>query len=91
VLPAIAKLVSGKACLLFDSGIRTGQDAYKALALGADALMIGRPYIWGLTSAGAMGVAHVLKLMRDELEMTMALSGVPTLADIKASNTIIFN
>jgi len=86
VLPEIANLVAGKACLLFDSGIRRGQDAFKALALGADAVMIGRPYVWGLSVAGALGVAHVIRLMRDELEMTMALSGAATLADIKLSH-----
>lgn len=89
VLPEIVKAASGKACILFDSGIRSGQDAFKALALGADALMIGRPYVWGLASAGALGVAHVVRLMRDELEMTMALSGTRTLAEIKAFNTVI--
>jgi len=86
VLPEIANMVAGKACLLFDSGIRRGQDAFKALALGADAVMIGRPYIWGLSVAGALGVAHVIRLMRDELEMTMALAGAATLSDIKVNH-----
>lgn len=82
-LPEIAKVVANKAHVLFDSGIRTGQDAFRALLLGADALFIGRPYIWGLTTAGAMGVAHVIKLMRDELEMTMALCGHKNLDTIQ--------
>lgn len=86
VLPAIKKALSCSTKVLFDSGIRTGQDAYKALALGADAVMIGRPYIWGLAVAGAMGVAHVIRTMRDELEMTMALTGVSQLTDIYFEN-----
>ena len=83
MLPEITRTISGKAKILFDSGIRNGQDVFKALALGADAVMIGRPYIWGLSTCGALGVAHVIRLMRDELEMTMALSGVRDLQMIK--------
>ena len=83
VLPQIVRLVSGKAKVLFDSGIRSGHDAFKALSLGADAVMIGRPYIWGLSTSGALGVAHVIRLMRDELEMTMALTGAMNLEAIK--------
>jgi 4-hydroxymandelate oxidase len=83
VLPSIVNVLSGKTKVLFDSGIRTGQDAYKAIALGADAVLLGRPYVWGLASAGAVGVAHVLRLLRDELEMTMALTGVRDLSSIQ--------
>ncbi len=68
--------------LLFDSGIRSGSDAFKAIALGASAVLVGRPAIWGLAAAGPLGVAHVLRLLRDELEMTMALTGCSCLADI---------
>lgn len=81
-LPQIKAVLSNTTKVFLDSGIRNGQDVYKALALGADAVMIGRPYIWGLAAAGAMGVAHVIKLMRDELELTMALTGMSCLADI---------
>ena len=84
-LPAIVKCVAGRIPLLFDSGIRNGRDAYKALQLGASAVLIGRPAIWGLASAGALGVAHVIRLLRDELEATMALCGCKTLADIPAT------
>jgi 4-hydroxymandelate oxidase len=84
LLPEIVQQVDGKASVLFDSGIRSGRDAFKAMAAGADAVMIGRPYIWGLSVCGVLGVAHVLRLMRDELEMTMALSGIAELADFKA-------
>lgn len=83
VLPTIVKHCSGQTKIIFDSGIRNGQDAYKALALGADAVMIGRPFVWGLASAGALGVAHVVRLMRDELEMTMVLTGARNLSEIK--------
>ncbi|MEY3579607.1 MAG: hypothetical protein RI984_711 [Pseudomonadota bacterium] len=67
--------------LLFDSGIRSGSDAFKAIALGASAVLIGRPIIWGLVQ-GPLGVAHVLRLLRDELEMTMALMGCASIASI---------
>lgn len=83
-LPAIVERVAGRVPLLLDSGIRNGRDAYKALQLGASAVLIGRPAIWGLASAGALGVAHVIRLLRDELEATMALCGNKTLADIPA-------
>jgi len=74
-LRAVVAQVNGRVPVLFDSGIRSGIDAYKALSLGATAVCIGRPYIYGLAANGAMGVAQVLRLMRDELEMTMALMG----------------
>ena len=76
-LPAVVKRVRGRAAVLFDSGIRGGGDVFTALALGASAVMVGRPYVWGLAAAGAIGVAHVIRLLRDELEMTMALCGCP--------------
>ena len=69
--------------LLLDGGIRRGTDVLKAIALGADAVMIGRPYVFGLANAGAMGVAHVLKLLSDELEIAMALTGCATLAQVR--------
>lgn len=81
-LPAVVAACGGRIPVLLDSGIRSGSDAFKALAAGASAVLIGRPYIWGLATAGALGVAHVLRLLRDELEMTMALTGCATLAQI---------
>lgn len=74
-LKQVLAQVQGRVPVLFDSGIRSGQDAYKALSLGAAAVCIGRPYIYGLAANGALGVAQVIRLMRDELEMTMALMG----------------
>ncbi len=82
VLPAIRAAVGAGVPVLVDGGLRSGVDAFKAVALGADAVMVGRPYAHALAVAGALGVAHVLKLMREDLEVTMALAGCPTLDDI---------
>lgn len=84
MLPAIRRAVGPDALLLVDGGIRRGTDVLKAIALGADAVLIGRPYIHALTTAGALGVAHLLKLLREELEVAMALCGCRELADITA-------
>lgn len=81
-LPAIAAAVSKRVPLLLDGGIRRGSDIFKAVALGASAVLIGRAYIHALTTAGALGVAHVLRTLREELEVVMALSGYATLAAV---------
>jgi 4-hydroxymandelate oxidase len=81
-LPRIAEALRGELALLVDGGIRRGTDVLKALALGAHAVLIGRPAVFGLANAGAHGVAHVLRLLRDELEIAMALTGCRTLADV---------
>ena len=83
VLPSIVKAVNGALPVLVDGGIRRGTDIIKARALGATAVMIGRPYIHALATAGALGVAHLVRLLREELEIAMALSGCKTLDDIK--------
>lgn len=83
VLPSVVAAVGGQCKILVDSGIRSGQDVFKALAMGANAVCIGRPYVWGLAAEGAMGVAKVIRTLRDELEMTMALTGVSSLAEIR--------
>jgi 4-hydroxymandelate oxidase len=80
-LPRIAAVLAGTIPILVDGGIRRGTDVLKAIALGASAVLIGRPYIHGLANAGAVGVAHVLRLLRDELEIAMALAGCARLAD----------
>lgn len=82
VLPRIRHALGADVPLLVDGGIRRGTDVLKAIALGADAVLIGRPYIYGLANAGALGVAHVLRLLRDELEVAMALCGCATLAQV---------
>lgn len=81
-LPRMADATGGALALLVDGGVRRGTDVFKALALGASAVLIGRPVVWGLAHAGAAGVAHVLRVLRDELEVAMALTGCATLADI---------
>jgi 4-hydroxymandelate oxidase len=68
--------------LLVDGGIRRGTDLFKALALGADAALVGRPALYGLAHAGARGVAHVLRLLRDEFEATLALTGCASVQEI---------
>jgi lactate 2-monooxygenase len=75
-LPAIAEAVGGELAVLFDSGIRGGADVLKALALGADAVCLGRPYVWGLTLEGQAGVEAVLRMVLAELDLTMALCGL---------------
>ncbi|MCX5465196.1 alpha-hydroxy acid oxidase [Alcaligenes parafaecalis] len=82
VLAQVCQVVQGRVPVLMDGGIRRGTDVLKALALGATAVMIGRPYIYGLAAAGAAGVAHVLHILRAELEVAMALTGCNNLADI---------
>jgi lactate 2-monooxygenase len=74
-LPPIAEAVGDDLTVLFDSGIRGGADAIKALALGADAVLLGRPYIWGLALEGQEGVEKVLKMILAEIDLTMALCG----------------
>jgi 4-hydroxymandelate oxidase len=81
-LPRIAARLDGKLPLILDGGIRRGTDIFKAIALGASAVMIGRPYLHGLAAAGAIGVAHILTILRTELELTMALTGTRSLAEI---------
>lgn len=80
-LPRIVQAVESRLPVLVDGGIRRGTDVLKAMALGASAVLVGRPVVWGLANAGAAGVAHVLRLLRDELEIAMALTGCATLAD----------
>jgi len=83
-LAEVVNAVQGQIPVLFDGGIRRGSDVFIALALGAQAVCIGRPYIMGLAVGGAAGVAHVLHLLRTELELTMALAGSARCADIRA-------
>jgi len=74
-LPAIAEAAGDDLAILFDSGVRSGSDVIKALALGADAVCLGRPYIWGLALEGQAGVETVLEMVLAEFDLTMALSG----------------
>ncbi len=82
-LPAVAAAVHGRFPLLLDGGVRRGTDVVKALALGARAVLVGRPYLWGLAVDGAAGVQRVVEILRAELETAMALCGAPSLSKIE--------
>jgi len=89
MLPQIRDILGKEACILLDGGIRRGTDILKSIALGANGVLIGRPQIYALAVAGALGVAHMLKLLRDELEVSMALTGCRSIAEI--DENILFN
>jgi isopentenyl diphosphate isomerase/L-lactate dehydrogenase-like FMN-dependent dehydrogenase len=84
-LPAIADAVGDDLAVLVDSGVRSGSDVFKALALGADAVMIGRPYLWGLALGGEAGVLAVLRAILAELDLTVGLSGHTSVAQLDSS------
>ena len=81
-LPEIVEAVAGRVPILIDSGFRRGSDVFKALALGASAVCVGRPYLWGLAAFGQEGVEAVLALLRRELEIIMKQMGTPTVESI---------
>jgi isopentenyl diphosphate isomerase/L-lactate dehydrogenase-like FMN-dependent dehydrogenase len=85
VLPEVVEAVGGRAEVFMDGGVRRGTDVVKALALGARACLIGRPYLFGLAAGGQGGVTRVLEILRAEIEQTMALVGCNTVADIDRS------
>ncbi|HTW42776.1 MAG TPA: lactate 2-monooxygenase [Solirubrobacteraceae bacterium] len=84
-LPGVRAAVGRQLAVLFDSGIRTGADVFKALALGADAVCLGRPYVWGLALDGQAGVEWVLRCLLAELDLTLALSGYTEIAQVDRS------
>lgn len=84
-LKDIVEAVGGEMEVLMDGGVRRGTDVLKALAYGAKAVLIGRPYAWALGADGERGVSHVLKLLRDELENAMVSTGCPSIGDIESS------
>lgn len=88
VLGGISRTVNGRVPIFIDGGIRTGADAFKCLALGAKMVFVGRPILWGLACEGGKGVGDVLRILRDELELTMKLSGCQGLRDI-TSNMVV--
>ena len=84
-LPEVVDAVDGACPVLLDGGVRTGTEVFAALALGARAVLVGRPVMWALAADGSAGVAEVLRLLHDELVLAMALAGRPTLAEINRS------
>ncbi|XP_058079296.1 peroxisomal (S)-2-hydroxyacid oxidase GLO4-like isoform X7 [Magnolia sinica] len=81
----VVKAVDGRVPVLFDGGVRRGTDVFKALALGAQAVMIGRPVIYGLAAKGEHGARQVIEMLRNELELTMSLNGCRSIKDITRS------
>jgi L-lactate dehydrogenase (cytochrome) len=79
-LPAVADAVGSDTEIMFDSGIRSGQDVLRALALGARSCMIGRAYLYGLGAGGQQGVAKAIEIIRNELDVSMALTGITSVA-----------
>lgn len=84
-LSEIVEAVENRVEILVDGGIRRGTDILKALALGAKAVLLGRPVLWGLAVGGSAGVRHVLELLKDELDLAIALSGCTSLRDVESS------
>jgi lactate 2-monooxygenase len=84
MLPGVVE-AAGKTPVLFDSGVRTGTDVVKALALGARAVGIGRPYAWGLALDGTDGIVHVLRCLLAEADLLMAIDGYPTIGDLRSA------
>ncbi|XP_065617592.1 peroxisomal (S)-2-hydroxyacid oxidase GLO4 isoform X1 [Quercus suber] len=82
VLEEVVQAVGGRVPVFFDGGVRRGTDIFKALAHGAQAVLIGRPVIFGLAAKGEYGVRQIIQMLKDELELTMALSGCPSVKDI---------
>lgn len=82
VLPAIADVVAGRIPVIFDGGVRRGSDVFKAIALGADLVLIGRPVLWGLSYDGKKGVEAVTNILERELSRTMTLAGVRDIKEI---------
>jgi lactate 2-monooxygenase len=87
LLPAVVA-ASGDVPVLFDSGVRSGSDVVKALALGATAVGVGRPYAYGAALGGAAGITHVLRSLLAEADLLMAVDGYPAIADLKAAGLV---
>jgi lactate 2-monooxygenase len=87
-LPSIVAAVNGRIPILLDSGIRSGADAFKALALGATAVLVGRPYVYALALAGTAGVVELLRNLEAELDLTMALTGCRSAADLRDATLV---
>uniref|UniRef100_A0ACD6AW52 Uncharacterized protein n=1 Tax=Avena sativa TaxID=4498 RepID=A0ACD6AW52_AVESA len=87
-LEEVVQAARGQIPVFLDGGVRRGTDVFKTLALGAAGVFIGRPVVFSLSAAGEAGVSNVLKMLRDEFELTMALSGCSSLADITRNHVV---
>ncbi|MBT9530760.1 MAG: alpha-hydroxy-acid oxidizing protein, partial [Pseudomonas sp.] len=87
-LPAIADAVKGDLAILADSGIRTGLDVVRMLALGADSVMLGRAFVYALAAAGGAGVSNLLELIEKEMRVAMTLTGAKSIRDISAESLV---
>ena len=87
-LPEVVEAAQGRVPVMIDGGVRRGADAFKALALGAKAVGIGRPYLWGLSAFGQPGVERVLELLRTELSLIMRQCGVKSIEEITRASVI---
>ncbi|MDD9329027.1 MAG: alpha-hydroxy-acid oxidizing protein, partial [Bartonella sp.] len=87
-LPAIAEAVKGDLTILVDSGIRSGLDVVRMIAQGADAVMIGRAFVYALAAAGEEGVTHLLELFSQEMRVAMTLTGARTIKEITRENLV---
>ena len=85
-LPGIVEVVAGRVPVLLDSGVRSGADVFRALALGASAVGLGRPYVWGLAVSGEAGVREVIRNLRADFDLTLGLSGVASVRDLGRDN-----
>ena len=84
VLPAIAETVAGRATLIFDSGVRSGADAARAITLGADAAFAGKAFLWSLGALGEMGPEHFIRLLVDELRASMGQLGCSKISELRS-------
>ncbi|AGK57873.1 FMN-dependent alpha-hydroxy acid dehydrogenase [Hyphomicrobium denitrificans 1NES1] len=91
LLPRIAEAVGSETEILFDGGIRSGQDVFRALALGARACLLGRSYLYGVCAAGEQGASKAIDIIAKELDVTMALAGIRRIADIGKSSLVDVN
>ena len=85
-LPAVVEAVGGRVPVVLDSGVRSGADVFRALALGASGVGLGRPYVWGLAAGGEDGVREVIRNLRADFDLTMGLAGVSSVRDIGRDN-----
>jgi L-lactate dehydrogenase (cytochrome) len=89
LLPAVAAAVGGQIEIVLDGGVRRGSDVVKALALGARAVMVGRPYLWGLGANGEAGVANVLEILRAGIDETLVGLGRDSIGDLSPADLVI--